>query len=157
MLGTDRDAPLTDSLSLKTRFIIKMPLLHRLACFRDDVVFLILREFPKTLHSSEKPPRTHTKFSPSVFTVYQMWIYKVDPTRENEYGELFRQGFCSFVPRVGRPSLIRIARVSAGQKLSKEEAEKLLQQQKADKANNPTKEAGKAEKKEPIKETKKNK
>ncbi|GAA5987805.1 hypothetical protein JCM11641_004935 [Rhodosporidiobolus odoratus] len=37
-------------------FIIKMPLLHRLACFRDDVVFL-------------------------------MWIYKVDPTRENEYGQ----------------------------------------------------------------------
>ncbi|GAA5850633.1 hypothetical protein JCM8547_001937 [Rhodosporidiobolus lusitaniae] len=31
-------------------FIIKMPLLHRLACFRDDVVFLIL--------------------------LYQMWIYK---------------------------------------------------------------------------------
>jgi hypothetical protein len=24
-----------------TRFIIKMPILHRLACFRDDVVFLI--------------------------------------------------------------------------------------------------------------------
>ena len=23
------------------RFIIKMPILHRLACFRDDVVFLI--------------------------------------------------------------------------------------------------------------------
>ncbi|BGP16452.1 hypothetical protein JCM10213_003992 [Rhodosporidiobolus nylandii] len=42
-------------------FIIKMPLLHRLACFRDDVVFLIL--------------------------LYQMWIYKVDPTRENEYGQ----------------------------------------------------------------------
>ncbi|GAA6028148.1 hypothetical protein JCM8097_006882 [Rhodosporidiobolus ruineniae] len=42
-------------------FIIKMPLLHRLACFRDDVVFLIL--------------------------LYQMWIYKVDPSRENEYGQ----------------------------------------------------------------------
>jgi len=37
-----------------------MPLLHRLACFRDDVVFIIL--------------------------LYQMWLYKVDPTRENEYG-----------------------------------------------------------------------
>ncbi|GAA5950297.1 hypothetical protein JCM21900_001106 [Sporobolomyces salmonicolor] len=42
-------------------FIIKMPLLHRLACFRDDVVFVIL--------------------------VYQMWIYRVDYTRENEYGQ----------------------------------------------------------------------
>ncbi|GAA5844545.1 hypothetical protein JCM11251_001628 [Rhodosporidiobolus azoricus] len=56
-------------------FIIKMPMLHRLACFRDDVVFLIL--------------------------LYQMWIYKVDPNRENEYG----------------------------QKLSEEEAKKLLEQQ----------------------------
>ncbi|GAA5957956.1 hypothetical protein JCM8115_001085 [Rhodotorula mucilaginosa] len=84
-------------------FIIKMPLLHRLACFRDDVVFLIL--------------------------LYQMWIYKVDPTRENEYG----------------------------QKLSKEEAEKLLQQQNADKANAPAKEAGEEKKEPKIKETKKNK
>lgn len=42
-------------------FIIKMPLLHRLACFRDDVVFVAL--------------------------LYQMWIYRVDPTRENEYGQ----------------------------------------------------------------------
>ncbi|GAA6001395.1 hypothetical protein JCM10207_006646 [Rhodosporidiobolus poonsookiae] len=42
-------------------FIIKMPLLHRLACFRDDVVFLIL--------------------------LYQMWIYPKDYKRENEYGQ----------------------------------------------------------------------
>ncbi|GAA5996710.1 uncharacterized protein JCM10292_003152 [Rhodotorula paludigena] len=42
-------------------FIIKMPLLHRLACFRDDVVFLIL--------------------------LYQMYIYRVDYSRENEYGQ----------------------------------------------------------------------
>ncbi|GAA5984062.1 hypothetical protein JCM10908_006032 [Rhodotorula pacifica] len=85
-------------------FIIKMPLLHRLACFRDDVVFLIL--------------------------LYQMWIYKVDPNRENEYG----------------------------QKLSKEEAEKLLQQQNKDKAaitGAPVKTAEKD--KEPVKEAKKNK
>lgn len=27
-----------------------MPLLHRLACFRDDVVFLILRESLPSLH-----------------------------------------------------------------------------------------------------------
>lgn len=43
-------------------FVIKMPLLHRLACFRDDVVFIIL--------------------------LYQMYIYKVDPNRENEYGQV---------------------------------------------------------------------
>jgi hypothetical protein len=43
-------------------FVIKMPWLHRLACFRDDVVFLIL--------------------------LYQRWIYRVDKTRANEYGQV---------------------------------------------------------------------
>ncbi|KIO22060.1 hypothetical protein M407DRAFT_28405 [Tulasnella calospora MUT 4182] len=43
-------------------FIIKMPWLHRLACFRDDVVFLIL--------------------------LYQRWIYRIDYSRANEYGQL---------------------------------------------------------------------
>ncbi|KAG8941108.1 hypothetical protein FRC03_004866 [Tulasnella sp. 419] len=43
-------------------FIIKMPWLHRLACFRDDVVFLIL--------------------------LYQRWIYRVDYSRVNEYGQV---------------------------------------------------------------------
>ncbi|GAA5962364.1 hypothetical protein JCM3765_002956 [Sporobolomyces pararoseus] len=42
-------------------FIVKMPMLHRLACFRDDVVFLVL--------------------------LYQRWIYRIDPTRENEFGQ----------------------------------------------------------------------
>lgn len=42
-------------------FIIKMPLMHRLACFRDDLVFFIL--------------------------LYQRWIYRVDPTRVNEFGQ----------------------------------------------------------------------
>lgn len=42
-------------------FCIKMPILHRLACFRDDVVFVIL--------------------------IYQYWIYKVDYTRVNEFGQ----------------------------------------------------------------------
>ncbi|KAK4686060.1 hypothetical protein P7C73_g4075, partial [Tremellales sp. Uapishka_1] len=43
-------------------FVIPMPFLHRLACFRDDVVFLIL--------------------------LYQRWIYRIDPTRVNEYGQV---------------------------------------------------------------------
>ncbi|KAI9001375.1 cleft lip and palate transmembrane 1 [Trametes punicea] len=43
-------------------FCIKMPFLHRLACFRDDVVFLIF--------------------------LYQRWIYRVDPNRVNEYGQV---------------------------------------------------------------------
>ncbi|EIM85601.1 cleft lip and palate associated transmembrane protein [Stereum hirsutum FP-91666 SS1] len=43
-------------------FIIKMPILHRLACFRDDVVFAVF--------------------------LYQRWIYRVDPKRVNEYGQV---------------------------------------------------------------------
>ena len=38
-----------------------MPTLHRLACFRDDVIFVIY--------------------------LYQMYMYKVDKTRVNEYGQ----------------------------------------------------------------------
>ncbi|ORY25820.1 cleft lip and palate transmembrane protein 1-domain-containing protein [Naematelia encephala] len=43
-------------------FCIRMPWLHRLACFRDDVVFLVL--------------------------LYQRWIYRVDYSRVNEYGQV---------------------------------------------------------------------
>lgn len=39
-----------------------MPWLHRLACFRDDVVFVVL--------------------------LLQRWKYRVDYTRVNEYGQL---------------------------------------------------------------------
>ncbi|KAF9587126.1 hypothetical protein IFM89_039643 [Coptis chinensis] len=41
-------------------FVIKMPMLHRLSVFRDDVIFLIY--------------------------VYQRWIYPVDRKRVNEFG-----------------------------------------------------------------------
>jgi len=41
-------------------FVIKMPTMYRLGCFRDDIVFLIF--------------------------LYQRWIYRVDPTRMNEFG-----------------------------------------------------------------------
>ncbi|CAG8490458.1 2965_t:CDS:10 [Paraglomus occultum] len=43
-------------------FCIKMPTLHRLACLRDDVVFFVY--------------------------IYQRWIYPVDETRANEYGQV---------------------------------------------------------------------
>ncbi|KZP13461.1 cleft lip and palate transmembrane 1 [Athelia psychrophila] len=43
-------------------FCIKMPFLHRLACFRDDAVFLVF--------------------------LYQRYIYRVDPNRVNEYGQV---------------------------------------------------------------------
>nr|CAG4645411.1 EOG090X032C [Lynceus sp. MCZ IZ 141354] len=41
-------------------FVIKMPTLYRLGCFRDDIVFFIF--------------------------LYQRWIYRVDPHRVNEFG-----------------------------------------------------------------------
>lgn len=41
-------------------FVIKMPTMYRIGCFRDDIVFLIF--------------------------LYQRWIYPVDKTRKNEFG-----------------------------------------------------------------------
>jgi hypothetical protein len=38
-----------------------MPTMHRLACFRDDIIFFIY--------------------------LYQRWIYNVDTTRVNEFGQ----------------------------------------------------------------------
>ncbi|ORX59038.1 cleft lip and palate transmembrane 1 [Hesseltinella vesiculosa] len=43
-------------------FVIKMPTLHRIACLRDDAVFLVY--------------------------IYQRYKYKVDHTRANEYGQV---------------------------------------------------------------------
>ena len=42
-------------------FVIKMPIMHRLACLRDDVIFFIF--------------------------LYQRYKYKVDYTRVNEFGQ----------------------------------------------------------------------
>lgn len=44
-------------------FIITMPTAHRLACFRDDIIFVIY--------------------------LYQKWLYPVDKSRANEYGQSF--------------------------------------------------------------------
>lgn len=41
-------------------FIIKMPIMYRIGCFRDDIIFFIY--------------------------LYQRWIYRVDPKRVNEFG-----------------------------------------------------------------------
>lgn len=41
-------------------FVIKMPTMYRIGCFRDDIIFLIF--------------------------LYQKWIYPVDKSRRNEYG-----------------------------------------------------------------------
>jgi hypothetical protein len=37
-----------------------MPTMHRIACLRDDVIFIVL--------------------------MYQRWIYPIDPSRRNEFG-----------------------------------------------------------------------
>jgi hypothetical protein len=42
-------------------FAIRMPILHRISCFRDDILFLVY--------------------------LYQRWIYPIDMTRVNEYGQ----------------------------------------------------------------------
>lgn len=41
-------------------FVVEMPLSHRIACFRDDAVFLVF--------------------------LWQLWAYRVDKTRANEFG-----------------------------------------------------------------------
>lgn len=46
-------------------FIIKMPISHRIACFRDDIVFFCY--------------------------LYQRWLYPVDKTRANEYGIAYEE------------------------------------------------------------------
>lgn len=47
-------------------FVIKMPWLHRLACFRDDALFLVF--------------------------LYQYFAYPVDYKRMNEFGQSFEEG-----------------------------------------------------------------
>uniref|UniRef100_A0A7S1T9J7 Uncharacterized protein n=1 Tax=Compsopogon caeruleus TaxID=31354 RepID=A0A7S1T9J7_9RHOD len=64
-------------------FIIKMPLMHRLACFRDDIVFVIF--------------------------LYQRWIYPVDKTRVNEFGQSFVIPSSEDTTTIGTPSAVRQA------------------------------------------------
>jgi hypothetical protein len=45
-------------------FVVKMPILHRIACFRDDIIFIVY--------------------------LYQRWIYPVDKSRSNEFGQVFQ-------------------------------------------------------------------
>ncbi|KAM7540711.1 hypothetical protein Aperf_G00000034061 [Anoplocephala perfoliata] len=47
-------------------FIVKMPTAHRVACFRDDIVFVIY--------------------------MYQRWLYPVDHSRVNEFGQRGEEG-----------------------------------------------------------------
>ncbi|CDS40770.1 cleft lip and palate transmembrane protein [Echinococcus multilocularis] len=61
-------------------FIIKMPTAHRVACFRDDVVFVIY--------------------------MYQRWLYPVDHTRVSEFGQLDAEKGCE--RNVGTSSLKKL-------------------------------------------------
>lgn len=57
-------------------FVIKMPTLHRLSVFRDDLVFLVY--------------------------MYQRWIYRVDRKRANEFGCVACSVLCSHAPAAPR-------------------------------------------------------
>jgi len=46
-------------------FVVDMPLSHRIACFRDDAVFLVF--------------------------LWQLWAYRVDKTRANEFGMAYQE------------------------------------------------------------------
>lgn len=59
-------------------FIITMPTSHRLACFRDDIVFLIY--------------------------LYQRWLYPVDKSRTNEFGVSYGEDDASGKPVPRQPS-----------------------------------------------------
>mmetsp|Transcript_3755 Transcript_3755/g.11144 ORF Transcript_3755/g.11144 Transcript_3755/m.11144 type:complete len:461 (-) Transcript_3755:500-1882(-) len=73
-------------------FIIKMPTLHRMSCFRDDVVFICF--------------------------LYQLWIYPVDRKRVNEYGQTgdaaeppaSRSGNAAYVPQSVTPRTSKSAK-----------------------------------------------
>lgn len=91
-----------------------------------------------------------------------MWIYKVDPNRENEYGESRSAGELGLLPTL-LITEYSVFHLRIGQKLSKEEAKKLLQQQNKDKVaagkepGKENKKAGQEDKKAGAAETKKNK
>ena len=57
-----------------------MPILHRLACFRDDVVFLVF------LYQVSLSQRGRGACQAN--QTLQRWIYRVDPKRVNEYGQV---------------------------------------------------------------------
>uniref|UniRef100_A0A0R3RZJ6 Lipid scramblase CLPTM1L n=1 Tax=Elaeophora elaphi TaxID=1147741 RepID=A0A0R3RZJ6_9BILA len=61
-------------------FIITMPTSHRVACFRDDVVFVIY--------------------------LYQRYLYPVDKSRTNEFGECFQDSEIQNVQKTESPSAL---------------------------------------------------
>jgi hypothetical protein len=60
-------------------FVIRMPTMYRLGCFRDDIIFLIY--------------------------IYQRWIYRVDPKRVNEFGTSMEQPEGAVEPAQEQPAI----------------------------------------------------
>lgn len=72
-------------------FVIKMPLMHRLACFRDGPL-------PARAALSARPPDAHCHPGADIIFfiyLYQRWKYRVDPNRVNEYGQSGVEGEAS--------------------------------------------------------------
>lgn len=65
-----------------------MPTSHRLACFRDDVVFLIYLYQRWYAHSQvlRLPTKYTTVSNPETLSLLLHRLYPVDKTRVNEYG-----------------------------------------------------------------------
>jgi len=74
-------------------FIIKMPTLHRMSCFRDDIVFAVF--------------------------LYQRWVYRVDHTRVNEFGERGDGDAPSAAPAPAAQKGAKTAKESASEKKRK--------------------------------------
>lgn len=62
-----------------------MPTLHRLACFRDDLVFLVF------LYQVSDYTIYGTQHLVNIWPPTQRWIYRIDPKRVNEYGQVMAE------------------------------------------------------------------
>lgn len=62
-----------------------MPFLHRLACFRDDLVFLV---FLYQVRYDQSASYVLDGILKLVSGYLQRWIYRIDPERVNEYGQV---------------------------------------------------------------------
>lgn len=92
-------------------FVIKMPTMYRLGCFRDGMIFvyLIITIIMRLILMKYK------FFIPDIvffIFLYQRWIYKVDKSRFNEFGfsgemvdEVSERGKIELAPSSSRPKL----------------------------------------------------
>lgn len=68
-------------------FIITMPTAHRMACFRDDIVFLVyLYQVLDCLFVQQYIVQINYTLDIHI-CIFQRWLYPVDHTRVNEFGE----------------------------------------------------------------------